>query len=448
MNIIDQTFIQIKKKFGGLTIVSRNKTPLIILCLTISVLLVYHSVFSHQFQLKWDDQWVITNFYTENGLTANNLYAIFTDFFHGQYSPINQLSFTLIYAAAGNSYNPVWFHTYSVIMHILNVVLVYFFIKNLLTQSKSFAPPSISTISFCTAFIMAIHPFLVEPVAWMAASKILLYSFFYLLALNVYLSYLKSRKVWHLVLIFVLFLLSFGSKEQAVTLPECLLLIDYLLKRNLKTKAPWIEKAPFFILSLVFGYVTLLSQKSSGLGLLTHDKHYPFYQNVIFGSYSLVEYFTKCLIPIKLSFMYNFPNPVGSPVPARFWIYPFILLIVFVTLRDYWKNRWILFGLAFFIIHLAVVLHIIPISRMAIVADRYAYIASIGIFFLISYYLDRAIRSVKYKNVSILVFSIYIGYLGFYTTEHARVWHDDYTLKKELFESIKQRQALQKAEKK
>lgn len=143
--------------------------------------------------------------------------------------------------------------------------------------------------------------------------------------------------------------------------------------------------------------------------------------------------------------MYNFPNPVGSPVPARFWIYPFILIIIFVTLRDYWKNRWVLFGIAFFIIHLAVVLHIIPISRMAIVADRYAYIASIGIFFLISYYLDNAIRSVKYKNVSILIFSIYIGYLGLYTQQHAKVWHDDETLKKELFEAVKQRHALDKA---
>jgi len=447
METNSQQIILEKKSRITLPVVIKS-TPFIITVLTISVLLVYYSVFSHQFQLKWDDQWVITNFYTENGLTPANLSAIFTHFFHGQYSPINQLSFTLIYAAAGYVYNPVWFHTYSIIMHILNVVLVFIFIKNLLTKSTGFEPNSILTISFCTAFIMSIHPFLVEPVAWMAASKILLYSFFYLLAMNVYLNYLTSRNVWYLVLIFVLFMLSFGSKEQAVTLPACLLLIDYQLKRNLKSRAVWLEKIPFFLGTLLFAYVTLLSQKSNGLGLLAPERHYPLYQNIIFGSYSLVEYFTKCLIPIKLSFMYNFPNPVGYPVPPRFWIYPFILLIVIFTLRDYWKNRWILFSILFFVIHLSTVLHIIPISRMAIVADRYAYIASIGIFFLVAYYFDRAVRSIKYKNVSILLFTVYIGYLGLYTSVHAKVWHDDETLKKELYDSVKQREALEKLEKK
>jgi hypothetical protein len=441
-----QTLPRLKKKHKGLITITSKTNLIVASLLTIAILLVYYSVFSHQFQLKWDDHWVVTNFYTEGGFTTSNLYAIFTEYFHGQYSPINQLSFNILYALAGNNYDPVWFHAYSIIMHTLNVVLVYFFIKNLLTQSKSFEAQSILIISFCTAFIMSIHPFLVEAVAWMAASKILLYSFFYLLALNFYLKYLASGTVWYLVLIFLLFVLSFGSKEQAVTLPVCLLLIDYLLKRDIKSKLLWIEKVPFFILSLIFAYITLLSQKSNGLGLLTPDKHYPFYQNVIFGSYSLVEYFTKCLIPVKLNFLYVFPNPIGYPVPARFWIYPFILLIAFVTLRDYWKNRWVLFAVFFFIIHLAVVLHIIPISRMAIVADRYAYIASIGVFFMISYYLDKVVRSNKYRNAAILAFTVYVSYLGIYTNKHAKVWHDSDTLKKEVFDAEKRREVIEKLE--
>lgn len=107
--------------------------------LTVSVLLVYHSVLSNQFQMNWDDQWVVFNFYTENGLTTKNLIEIFTEFFHGQYSPVNQLTYTIIYSVAGADYNPAWFHTFSIMMHILNVMLTYSFIKRLLTQSKNFA---------------------------------------------------------------------------------------------------------------------------------------------------------------------------------------------------------------------------------------------------------------------------------------------------------------------
>ncbi len=435
-----QSVSKVNTKPGALTHISSKTNLIVALILTVAVTLVYYSVFSHQFQMKWDDQWVITNFYTENGFTLANIYAIFTDFFHGQYSPINQLSFTFLYALAGNNYNPVWFHTYSIMLHVLNVVLVYFLIKKLLTQSKNFEPQSVLTISFSTALIMAIHPFLIEPVAWMAASKILLYSLFYLLALNIYLNYLSKGGIWRLVVIFVLFSLSFGSKEQAVTLPVCLLLIDYLLKRDLKSKSLWFEKVPFFVLSLVFAYVTLLSQKSSNLGLLTHDKQYPFYQNVLFGCYSLVEYLTKCLIPVKLSFVYSFPNAKDAPIPARFWMYPAVLLVIAITLRDYWKNRWILFSVLFFVIHLGVVLHIIPISRMAIVADRYAYIASIGVFFLISYYVDRAIRTARYRNLAMLSLVAYIGFLGAYTYDHAKVWHDSDTLKKEVFDRQKKQE--------
>ena len=42
-------------------------------------------------------------------------------------------------------------------------------------------------IAFLTALLVGIHPFLVEAVAWIAASKILLYACFYLIALHCYL---------------------------------------------------------------------------------------------------------------------------------------------------------------------------------------------------------------------------------------------------------------------
>ncbi|WP_214073900.1 hypothetical protein [Mucilaginibacter sp. dw_454] len=91
----------IKKRLGITSPAITKTTPFAIAVFTIAILLAYHSVFSHQFQMYWDDQWVVFNFYTENGLTTANLHDIFTQFFHGQYSPVNQLTYTLIYAAAG-----------------------------------------------------------------------------------------------------------------------------------------------------------------------------------------------------------------------------------------------------------------------------------------------------------------------------------------------------------
>ncbi|MCC8423847.1 hypothetical protein [Mucilaginibacter sp. UR6-11] len=446
MNTIAESLT--KRRPSYLSLTNKQWIFLSISLFTAAIVFAYNPVFSHQFQMHWDDQWVVVNFYTENGLTMHNLREIFTQYYHGQYSPIAQLSYTLLYAAAGSVYEPGWFHTYSLIVHLLNVVLTYLFIRNLLTYSKNFTDSSIQTISFFTAFIMAIHPFLVEAVAWMAASKILLYSFFYLWGLNTYFSYLKSKKVIYLIAVYLLFALSFGAKEQAVTFPACLLLIDYILKRNLKNRAVWLEKIPFILTSLFFCYITLVSQKSNGVGMLSQMKTYPFHQNLIFACYSVTEYFAKCLIPSRLNFIYPFPNPVGAPVPSRFLIYPFLLPVIIVALFDFWKKRWVAFAMIFFVIHLAVVLHIVPISRFAVVADRYAYIASIGVFFLISYYLDIAIRSVKYRNLTVVALVFYLGYLGNYTYRRSKVWHDSDTLKKELNDLYNKRNDFEEKNKK
>ena len=59
-------------------------------------ILIYSPVFSHEFQNKWDDQWVAINHYTEGGLNLHNLWIIVSEFYHGQYAPVNQLYYTLL----------------------------------------------------------------------------------------------------------------------------------------------------------------------------------------------------------------------------------------------------------------------------------------------------------------------------------------------------------------
>ncbi|MBS0030703.1 hypothetical protein ACTJJ0_26710 [Chitinophaga sp. 22321] len=404
-------------------------------------LLVYFPVLSHQFQTHWDDQWVVINPYTENGLNAQNLWAILTEFYKGQYAPLNQLSYTLLYSAFG--YNPFWFHLTGVMLHLCNVLLVYFFIRKILIQSENFKPVSITRISFFTATVMAVHPLLVESVAWISASKILVYSCWYLVGLHCYLKYLSTSKIKYYLFSIFFFILSFGGKEQAVTFPVCLLLVDYAVNRHLKNKRVWLEKAPMFVLAFGMGYITLLSQSADKVGLLSNTRHYPFYQNIIFASYSTTEYLVKCLIPVKLSYLYVFPNAIGEEVPIRFWMYPLLLLIILFSFRDFWQKRWVFFGIAFFLIHIGMVLHIIPMSRFAIVADRYAYIASIGIFFLVAFFVDKALENTKYRTLTVTLAFVYTLAIGVYAHQHSKVWRNSDTLKQELKDQLEKRNDLQ-----
>src|SRR5690606_3928296 len=103
-------------------------------------------------------------------------------------------------------------------------------------------------------------PINVEPIVWVSASKVLLYAMFYLLSLICYSHFLKSGKSIYYYLTILCFIFSFGAKEQAVTMPLCLLLFDLLYSRKFTDIMVWYEKVPFFIISLIFGLITLQSQ--------------------------------------------------------------------------------------------------------------------------------------------------------------------------------------------
>jgi hypothetical protein len=214
--------------------------------------------------------------------------------------------------------------------------------------------------------------------------------------------------------------------------------LDYVLGRNLRDRKIWLEKLPFLIISIIGGLITIYSE-----GGMSGGAKYPFYQRVIFSAYALTEYFTKCVIPINLSYIYPFPNKIGEPVPYNFWIYPVIVTAVIATLLIQFKmktNKWIYFPLLFFIANISVSLHIFSLPRFTIVADRYVYLGSAGVFLCIAVLLRQIIiQYPRYRKLIITGAAVYIILLGAYSHERSKVWHDSDNLKKELRKIIYER---------
>src|SRR5690606_29807591 len=125
-------------------------------------------------------------------LTWNNLLAILTNFHYGQYAPLNQLYYTVLYSLF--EYNSGFYHVVGIGIHLVNAYLVYSLIKKIAPKLVHQAPLQIKQISFLTSFIFAIMPINVEPVAWVAASKVTIYALFYLIALNYYCRYLSGYR--------------------------------------------------------------------------------------------------------------------------------------------------------------------------------------------------------------------------------------------------------------
>ena len=272
-----------------------------------------------------------------------------------------------------------------------------------------------------------------EAVAWVSASKVLLYALFYLLSLHSYLKYTESLNLKYFLATIFFYMLSFGSKEQAVTLPVCLLLLDLALSRNFHGKRLWLEKIPFFGISIFFGLIAIKAQEADGLGFLTDQEIYPVRQRFVFASYTVIEYMVKCILPMNLSHLYPFPNQPGEPLPLRLYLYPFLFLLGIVFLWGIRKHRWIFFGLSFFLIHISLVCNLIPLSRSAMVADRYGYLPSIGIFLVIAYSVSN-VKIQKAKEIICFYFLVmtYFFYLGIYSFNRIQVWHDSNSLKREL----------------
>jgi hypothetical protein len=243
-----------------------SKQPRLYACLALAIVTfaVYCPILFNNFLFHWDDQWVVMNRYTESGLGFANIWAIFSEYYHGQYAPLNEMTYLLLYSVFG--YNPFWFHFASMLIHIACVCLVFHTVRRLLVLCGDAVNNKYTIIAFFTALIFAIHPMNVESIAWMSASKVLVYALFYFLATNMFILFLEKRKTRYYIYTLLLFACSFFGKEQAVSFPVWMVLVILILNNKNKLKKLnilWIL-VPFFLLSLFFGYVTMRSQAVTG----------------------------------------------------------------------------------------------------------------------------------------------------------------------------------------
>jgi hypothetical protein len=411
----------------------KNKTnkKLIITVLAALPILVYYPTLWNDFLYNWDDQFVVVNQYTSGGWTLANLSAIFGSFYGGQYSPITQTMYLLTYSLFG--YNPAAFHAVSLILHICNALFLYVLIRKLFKMPKTDNFKHVGAMAFITALLFVVHPVNVEAVAWVSAAKVTLFACFYLFGLIMYLRYIETNRLVFFVATLISFVLSFGSKEQAVTFPLCLLVIDWFLHRNLRSSQVWEEKLPFFVLALFFGLLTVMAQgPTSGMS------NYPLWQRLLFSCYAMFEYITKSIIPLNLNYLYPFPMDPGESIPLRFWIYPFLLTGLICMLAAYRKNRLLMFGVLFLIANIALSLNIISLGRFAMIADRYLYIGEAGIFLILAYLgvnLYEQFCKPKYKRKLLIILALlYLLYLGGYTNTYIQKWKDSDTVKRYLKE--------------
>jgi protein O-mannosyl-transferase len=402
--------------------------------LVIITFVAFSGGFDNEF-VDWDDQ----NYVTTNPLVKNptgQWNKALNSHVGLNYHPLTMLSL-MVNSAIWGIETARSFVVTNTIIHLLNVLLVFWFVLLLLknqseTQISKSGKPFF--LAFVTALFFAIHPMRVESVTWVSERKDVLYVFFFIAACINYLKYIDSDKQRkYLFYSFLLFLASCLSKGQAVVLPIVFLLLDYWRDRKW-TQNVLIEKIPFLAISLLFGLIAVNIQSGGDFGGLIHVEGIAgtavknaqkgtIFRNMLFAGYGFLMYCFHLLLPIKLSSFYPYRNPSESHPEYLLGLFILIGFIV-IGIFNYRRNKIVTFGITFFMITIALVLQLLQVGD-AIMADRYTYLPYLGLLLIISTFLWKLFqKSEILKSISIGIIFCAMILCVVMTRNQVETWQD------------------------
>lgn len=364
---------------------------LILVCISS---ITYTPVIFLNFEYTSDDNWMLlNNSYVWNEDIGFVLSNISTTFDYGQYSPLNTLMYRAIYYCFGM--NPTAFHSVSLLLHIINVQLVYAFITEICQVLRS--DDSLKTSFFSTLFY-AVLPVHAETLSWIAASKILGCTIFMLLSVIFYLKLEKSTK--RTIICYLLFVLSYGFKEQAIILPILFILIDYTKGIELKNSIK--ENTCFLLFSILGFYWSYIGSKTISY-IAPDNLQLGIYKYVGLPIYCIFRYVYNLFLPFSLQIRYNSPG-----IETYYTL--LALIMILVSLSFWFRSKipsvapLVKFGFLFFFLSILCFINIIPLPRPSIMADRYLYFASIGLAMVVGSFYKDILKS----RYSIAFFTCYI----------------------------------------
>ena len=355
--------------------------------------------------LLWDDDTHVTQNPVIRALTLDNLQTMFTEPVARLYVPLTWVSLAVDYRVWGR--DPFGYHLTNLVLHLTATALVFFFVRRLTN----------GPVALLTAALFGVHPLRVESVAWVTERKDVLFACFYLASLLAYDRWARQGQNWWGC--FGLFVAAALAKATAVTLPVMLLVLDALVYR----RRAWAEKVPFFAVSLLIGAVTLAAQAGGPGETVAGLDAIPLWARAGLVGYCALFYVGKFFWPAHLSAVYPTFDELGwTPWIAAGWL----LVVVAVTVglaaqRRRWPVVWL--GWVFYLVALAPTIGLVPVG-IHVVADRYAYLALLGIMVAVSAVV------VPLARMSLLVGLV--GVLGVLTMQRTAVWRDTGT----LFESV------------
>ncbi|HYD41129.1 MAG TPA: hypothetical protein VEB43_09895 [Anaeromyxobacter sp.] len=336
-------------------------------------LVVYSRSLANGF-IAFDDPDVVVNNPYIRELSGANAARWLTRPVQYMYMPLALFTYAIDYRIG--ALDPFVYHLHNLVLHLACVALA-FWVFLLLDRRPR--------VALVVSLLFAVHPVNVDSVASVAARTNLLATLFSLGALAAYGLYLdRGRRLRYLALAWVSFVLAALAKSAAVVLPLTLLLWDRYRRRRWERRLV-LEKLPFFAVALLFGVLALVMRADDVLPPV----RYHAWDRVLVFLHALAQYAIRLVVPYPLSFNYAYPEKAGPWLPLPVYLAPLVLAAIVWGLRRLRIPRevWI-FGLAFFVVNVALSQSVLLIDGF--MANRYAYLPYLGLFFVLAHLLERA----------------------------------------------------------
>jgi Flp pilus assembly protein TadD len=354
------------------------------LALTVAILVVYAQVRHFGF-VNWDDPHYVTNNpQVLAGLSWHTVrWAFTTTTAAGLWLPLTWLSLMLDTTLWGP--NAGGYHVTNVALHAANTLLLFGLLYRVTRAHGR---------SAAVAAFFALHPLQVESVAWVTERKDVLSTFFLLLTLWAYVTYVNRPAVLRYVIMTVTFVLGLMAKPMLVTLPFLLLLFDLWPLERVRLPRPasgrsappidpgrhvgarrsLLEKLPLLLIAILTSTATFVAQKRAGA--VSVLEALPLDDRVQTALRSYVAYIGKIFWPSNLAGFYPYtpPMPVLAAVCAVVLIALTVLALLAARRYPYVAVGWLWY--------LGSLLPVIGLIQVGIQmrADRFTYIPAIGLF--------------------------------------------------------------------
>jgi len=286
--------------------------------------------------------------------------------------------------------NPLPFHIFSMLLHLVNVFMFFLIVYNLFNKKIA----AISTLLY------AVNPVIVETVSWVSATNYLLSNFYLYVCLILYLLFKKTqnRKVLVVLCLLYLFASITHPSPWVLIIPFVIAGMDFLvIERNYNFK-PLMFILPLFIIGFISYFViTKDARVTERVARLNTEDSTPYINRIPYSIYNNAE---LLLVPYRLTIYHE--GEELTKLKYRFMIV-FSLALVTTTAALWFNKKTRLVGGMLILMFISILPVFSPILIAWMVAERYLYFTT-GLFTtLLAMLILKMDRSLNIKNLSIIL---------------------------------------------